>query len=157
MEVRTPYGVSDVFVREFLMAKGDRILQMMERRRNLSEYENALGEEGISHLMEKAKIVIPEKVRYYSGIMGVSPVNVRINAAKTRFGSCSVKGNLNFSCRVMAYSDKAVDYVVIHELCHLVHMDHSSAFWRSVEKYMPDYKCAKEELRGLPKINADKK
>ena len=151
IEVRTPHGVSDEFVREFLSSKAERILQMIDRHRQLSDYEEYLGDAGLSLLMEKAEAVIPGMVEYFSGIMGVKPARVRINSAKTRFGSCSGKGSLNFSCRVMAYSHKAVDYVVLHELAHLVHMNHSRDFWRLVEKYMPDYKDAKRELRELPK------
>ncbi len=152
LEVRAPFGVSDDFVREFLVSKGDRILLMMEKSASRREYENDLGNTGLAALREMAKAVIPERVRYFSEIMGVRPARVRINAAKTRFGSCSGKGNLNFSCRVMAYSANAVDYVVIHELSHLLHMDHSPEFWRTVEKYMPDYRDAKAELKQIPKI-----
>lgn len=150
IEVRTPYGISDGFVRDFLELKAERIIVILENYSRRMEYEDALGDEGLDKLMEKAHDLIPDRVRYYSEIMGVRPTRVKIGKAKKRFGSCSSSGNLNFSCRVMAYSAKAVDYVVVHELSHLIHMNHSREFWRTVEKYMPDYKLVRDELKHLP-------
>ena len=150
LQVKSPRRVGDEEVRRFILDNGVRILGMVERSRQRAKYEESLGDEGLARLRELAKSVIPERVEHFAGIMGVRPARVRINAATTRFGSCSSKGNLNFSCRVMAYSANAVDYVVVHELCHLIHMDHSPAFWRTVEKYMPDYREARLELRRIP-------
>lgn len=150
LRVRTPKRVGDDYVRDFILKNGGRILLMLERSRERRNYEDSLGDEGLEELRRRAKAVIPERVEHFSKIMAVRPARVRINAAKTRFGSCSSSGNLNFSCRVMAYSANAVDYVVIHELAHLLHMDHSPAFWRTVAKYMPDYKAARDELRRVP-------
>ena len=150
IEVKTPYGVSDKIVQEFLLSHEERLVQIIGKSALRREYEDSLGEGGLDRLEAKARAVIPERVKYYSSIMGVAPERVRINHAKTRFGSCSSKGNLNFSCRVMAYSEKAVDYVVIHELAHLLYMNHSREFWKVVEKYMPDYKIARQELKKIP-------
>jgi len=150
LEVRAPLWVKDSFVSEFLESNIDKIVQMLERSRLRREYEKNLGDDGFDELMEKARSIIPERVRYYSEIMGVRPKKVKIGKARTRFGSCSSEGNLNFSCRVMAYSANAVDYVVVHELAHLIHMDHSAAFWSTVEKYKPDYRKAREELKHIP-------
>lgn len=155
LEVRSPRRMSDGLVENFILDNGEKILRMLERNRERREYEERLGDAGLAELRRRAAAVIPERVRHYSRIMGVTPQRVRINAARTRFGSCSVLGNLNFSCRVMAYSAKAVDYVVIHELAHLIHMDHSAAFWRVVASYMPDYTDARHELKQIPKKGAD--
>lgn len=150
LEVRAPVWMSDTAVAEFLESKSDRIIQMIRGSRRIREYEKELGTEGLAKLKELARDVIPGRVEYFSKIMGVIPAKVKIGSAKKRYGSCSSSGNLNFSCRVMAYSANAVDYVVIHELAHLIHMNHSAAFWRTVEKFMPDYKTAREELRHIP-------
>lgn len=150
LEVRTPFGVNDAIVADFLRSKSDRIIEMIEHSYQRFEYERGLGPDGIDDLMRKARAVIPDRVRHFSEIMGVRPSKVKIGKARTRYGSCSSSGNLNFSCRVMAYSADAVDYVVVHELAHLIHMDHSAAFWCTVEKYKPDYKIAREELKHLP-------
>ena len=97
---------------------------------------------------EQAARVIPPRVAYYAGVMGLTPAAVKINAARTRFGSCSSRGNLNFSCRLMAYSPEAIDYVVVHELAHLRHPNHGRAFYALVESVLPDYKARIQELRS---------
>lgn len=153
LQVRSPRRVGDEVIRRFILDNGSRILGMLDRNRQRAKYEEALGDRGIERLRELARSVIPERVEHFAKIIGVRPSRVRINAATTRFGSCSSKGNLNFSCRVMAYSANAVDYVVVHELCHLIHMNHSPEFWRTVEKYMPDYRAARQELRRIPGIS----
>ena len=104
-------------------------------------------EEELAELVKKAKAVIPEKVAYWAGIMGVTPARVTITAAKTRFGSCSGKNAVSFSARLMAYPEDAIDYVVVHELSHIRHHDHSKAFWNEVAKYLPDYKDREKLLK----------
>ena len=99
-----------------------------------------LSEDEINALKEKALAVLTEKTEQYAQVMGLSPARVRINSAKTRFGSCSAKGAINYSYRLMLYPEAAWDYIVVHELCHLKHFDHSKAFWQMVEAYLPDYK-----------------
>lgn len=90
---------------------------------------------------------IPPKVRHYSTIMGLRPTGIRITSARTRFGSCSGKNSLCFSWRLMGYPEEAVDYVVVHELAHIVHKNHGPDFWALVGQYMPDYKRRRALLR----------
>ena len=97
-------------------------------------------------MKDEAKRVIPDRVKYYAGIMGVTFGKITIKNQKTRWGSCSSKGNLNFNCLLMLTPDKVRDYVVIHELCHLKQMNHSKMFWAEVEKVMPDYKVYRQWL-----------
>lgn len=96
-----------------------------------------------------AKEYIPQRVAYFSEIMGLKPNMVKINSAKTRWGSCSGRGNLNFSWMVMMASNEAIDYVVIHELAHLQEMNHSPNFWNLVGRYCPEYPLRKQELKAL--------
>ena len=79
--------------------------------------------------------------------MGLKPTSVKITSAKGRFGSCSAKNGLCFSWRLMAYPERAVRYVVVHELAHIAHHNHSPAFYALVEKYMPDYKERQKLLK----------
>ena len=108
--------------------------------------EPALTNADIEKLCQKALSVIPDKVKYYAEIMGVTYGRITIRNQKTRWGSCSSKGNLNFNCLLMLMPDKVLDYVVVHELCHLKQMNHSKKFWKEVERYMPDYPNYKKWL-----------
>lgn len=80
---------------------------------------------------------------------GETVASVKINSARTRWGSCTSKGNINLSLFLVMAPEGAVDYCIIHELSHLKHMDHSAAFWRLVGSRCPDYEKRKEELRVL--------
>jgi predicted metal-dependent hydrolase len=101
-----------------------------------------------AELRDLAKSIIPDKVEKFARIMNVYPTSIKITGAKTRFGSCSEKNALCFSWRVMCYPEKAIDYVVVHELAHILHHDHSKNFWATVEKYMPDYRDGQNILKG---------
>ena len=100
-------------------------------------------------LCRAAREVIPALVERYSKTMGLKPTSVKITSAEKRFGSCSGKNALCFSWRLMAYPTKAIEYVVVHELAHIKHHNHSAKFYALVEKYMPDYK----ERQKMLKIN----
>ncbi len=106
-----------------------------------------LTEEDIAALKEKARAVLTEKTEYYAKKMGVAYTHIGITSAKTRFGSCSKKGSINYSWRLMLYPPAAWDYVVVHELSHLIHFDHSAAFWQTVGGYLPNYKEIQKLLR----------
>lgn len=92
-------------------------------------------------LLVRAKECLPGRVAYYASAMGLHPAGVTITGARTRFGSCSAKGRLCFSWRLMQYPPEAVDYVVVHELAHLVHRNHGREFYALIERYLPDYKA----------------
>jgi predicted metal-dependent hydrolase len=98
-----------------------------------------------------AKQDIPEKVQKYAAQVGVEPVGIKINGAKSRWGSCSAKKSLNFSWRLMMADDEVIDYVVVHELAHIKEMNHSPAFWAIVSSVLPDYKQRQTKLKALHK------
>lgn len=104
----------------------------------------------------KAGAVIRERVGYYQPIVGVKPVNIRIKEQKRRWGSCSSLGNLNFNWRLAMAPQPVVDYVLVHELCHLIHLNHSKEFWSLVQAVLPDYEQRRQWLKknggklGLP-------
>lgn len=108
-----------------------------------SEY---LTNEEIKKLADKALQHIPKRVSYYAKQIGVTYGKITIRNQKTRWGSCSSKGNLNFNCLLMLTPPEVIDYVVVHELCHRKEMNHSVAFWAEVEKVIPDYK---EQVKWL--------
>ncbi|MDH5917760.1 M48 family metallopeptidase [Vibrio splendidus] len=91
---------------------------------------------------------IREKVRRYESLVGVETGVVRTKEFKSRWGSCTPYGDLEFNWVIVMAPNRVVDYVVVHELCHLIHHDHSPQFWKEVERVMHDYKKHKEWLRG---------
>ena len=105
-----------------------------------------LSEEELKGLAKKALQIIPERVEYFSKLVGVSYGHITIRNQKTRWGSCSSKGNLNFNCLLMLTPPEVLDYVVVHELCHRKEMNHSKAFWSEVEKVIPNYRKLRKWL-----------
>ncbi|MCH2189035.1 M48 family metallopeptidase, partial [Candidatus Gracilibacteria bacterium] len=103
---------------------------------------------------KEAKEILTRKAAHYAQKHHLAYNSIRITSAKTRWGSCSSKKNLNFSYRLMMTPEFVQDYVVVHELAHLLHMNHSKKFWSQVESMYPDYKQAekwlKENSRDLP-------
>lgn len=101
----------------------------------------------LSRFYEKeAHVFIPKRVRHYSHLLGESFGRIAIKDQKSRWGSCSSARNLNFNKRLMMAPIEVLDYVVVHELCHLKQMNHSEKFWSEVEKILPDYKERKKWL-----------
>ncbi len=96
---------------------------------------------------EAARSYIPRRVVYYHAVTGGSYKRITIRDQKTRWGSCSSKGTLSFSWRLMLAPPAILDYVVVHELCHLTHMNHSPAFWQAVEAVYPDWQNARKWLK----------
>lgn len=96
-----------------------------------------------------AKIYLPKRVALYSQQMGVSPSSVKVTGAKTRWGSCSAKKSINFSWRLMMAADDVIDYVVVHELAHLIEMNHSPQFWEIVDNTLPHSRNKKALLKAL--------
>ena len=95
----------------------------------------------------KIQLKIGKRVRHYCEAMGVTVGYVTVKNQKTRWGSCSAKGNVNFNYQLAFLPEELLDYVVIHELAHRHHMDHSRAFWAEVEKYCPDYRERRAALK----------
>ena len=146
--VRVPVRVSDETIRLFVEKHTGWILQkrklwqgaLADPAARLPEVVTAAGKRQIRQL-------ITQRVAYYADIMGIAYGRITMRNQKTRWGSCSSDGNLNFNCRLLFVPKELVDYVVVHELAHRRHMDHSPAFWQEVEKYMPDYKERRAKLK----------
>lgn len=103
--------------------------------------------EEISALKTQAQKNLSSLISYYAAQIGVSYGRVTVRSQKSRWGSCSAKGNLSFNCLLMLAPPEVIDYVIVHELCHLKQMNHSPKFWDEVEKIMPDYRQAKQWLK----------
>ena len=138
--VRAPYGVKKEFIDRFVAEHEDWLTRAREKQqaRRLAHPEPT--DEERKALIARAKEYLPMRVDYWSGIMGLTPTGLKITSARTRFGSCSGKNSLCFSWRLMQYPREAIDYVVVHELAHIRHHDHSPALYALIERYMPDWR-----------------
>ena len=103
--------------------------------------------EDIQKLADEALRVIPGRVAHYASLVGVTYGRITVRNQKTRWGSCSSKGNLNFNCLLMLAPPEILDYVVVHELCHRKQMNHSPKFWAEVAAVIPDYKTREKWLK----------
>jgi predicted metal-dependent hydrolase len=98
-------------------------------------------------MIARAEELIKIRTVEYGDLIGVNFNNIRIKDTRTRWGSCSSKGNLNFNFRIIMAPQAVMDYIIVHELCHLKHMNHGKDFWNTVAHYMPDYEIHKQWLK----------
>lgn len=150
--VRAPRSVSEKDIEEILKKKEAWISKHIEKIKETKERVEAeptekLTREKVIALAEEALKVIPERVEYFAKVIGVTYGKITVRNQKTRWGSCSSKGNLNFNCLLMLVPPEVLDYVVVHELCHRKQMNHSKAFWLEVEKVLPNYKEVRKWLK----------
>ena len=150
--VKAPLGTSPALAEKLIKKHSAWIEKHIEIEKKRTQQDAALTDDKIAELKRSARTYLNEKTRYYADIMGLKYGRITITSAKTRFGSCSSKRNISYSYRLMLYPETAREYVVVHELAHLVYMNHSAAFYSLVEKYVPDYKERRKLLRfpGLP-------
>lgn len=145
--VRAPKYVSRGQIDAFVLKHREWINRQVEAQKKRQQRYPPVGEEEAEQLKRQAKVILPSKVAYYGGIMGVEPTSVRITSAKTRFGSCSGKNGICFSWLLMRYPEEAIDYVVVHELAHIRQKNHSAAFYQEIERVLPDYRERKKILQ----------
>lgn len=147
--VRAPYNTNDALINDFVSKNSQWISKAIERKKAYLSRVNITDNE-VEALIRQAKDIIPKRFDYFSSIMNIYPTGIKITKAKKRFGSCNQKNSLCFSCFLMQYPLEAVDYVVVHELAHIRHHNHSAEFYSLIRRYMPDYK-QREKLLKEPK------
>ena len=148
--VRAPKRMSNREIQAFILSKKDWIekhKKIINERRELQKLYPPYTEDELKELAKKAKEIIPAKVKHYAEIVDVNYGRITIRCQKTRWGSCSSKGNLNFNCLLMELPDEIIDSVVVHELCHRKHMNHSKEFYAEVESVFPGYKRCRKWLK----------
>lgn len=96
---------------------------------------------------EEARALIGQRLNHFQPLTGGTYTSVTIRDQKTRWGSCSSRGTLSFNYRLIFAPPAILDYVVVHELCHLTHMNHSAAFWAHVSSVLPDYRVRRQWLK----------
>ena len=152
MVVRAPLRLSedkiDRFVREHLdwiEKQKDGIQELSGKRHVITEQERADG-------IQKALKIFPERTAFFAERMGVDYGRITVREQKTRWGSCSQKGNLNFNWKLVLMPQELLDYVVVHELAHRKEMNHSARFWAIVEQELPDYQKRRNELKKMGQL-----
>lgn len=157
--VRAPYGCPRSFINSFIHQKADWIVkhsaenkQRYEKQVQLKKDRPTLSDAQRRRYIETARSIFTQKAAYYARLMGVTYGRISIREQKTRWGSCSAKGNLNFNWKLVLMPPEILDYVVVHELAHRLQMNHSAAFWAEVGKILPDYR----ERRQWLKVNGQK-
>lgn len=148
--VFVPLYVSDNEIERMVISKSKWIDEHMLKVQSTVDERSKLEKitfEQIKELADQAVEYIPKRVKYYAEKENFVYNKITIKNLVSRWGSCSTKGNLNFNCLLMLTPDYVIDYIVVHELCHLREMNHSEKFWAEVEKIMPDYQRAELWLK----------
>ena len=143
--VRAPYQASGSYIEQFIADRTDwivehlRKLEQKNRQCNDALPVKKLSNDEIKKLADKACTYIPGHVAHFAPLIGVTYGRITIRNQRTRWGSCSSRGNLNFNCLLMLTPPEVIDYVVVHELCHRKEMNHSGRFWNEVARVLPGY------------------
>ncbi len=145
--VRAPRAMSRKTIDDFVNSHEKWIKNALERQadRAAEHPEPTPAKQQEYRNLVRAKVTA--LVAHYAPLMGVVPTGITVTGAKTRFGSCSGKNSLSFSWRLAEYPDAAIEYVVVHELAHIRHHNHSADFYAFVARFLPDYKEREKLLR----------
>ena len=145
---RGPYGITDAEVMRMLEKHRAWILKKRAgaKKESVPPAER-LTRSDVEALAQRALKVLPQKTAAAAKRLGVTCGRITIRCQKTRWGSCSPAGNLNFNCLLMLCPEDVRDYIIVHELCHRLEMNHSPRFWAEVEKQLPDYRQQQKWLR----------
>ncbi len=145
--VKAPYFVTNNEINTFV-SKNEVWLEnaIIRKKKQLEKYD--ISDDKKNELINFAKEYLPKRVEYYSRLMNVKPTGIKITSAKKRFGSCSGKNSVCFSYYLMLYPKEAIDYVVVHELAHIKHHNHSKEFYNFIYEFMPDYKERERLLKS---------
>lgn len=142
-----PRGLSASAVEEFILKNSDWIISKIEYFRSFGRGFLSRNKNDYLKHKNQAREFISEKVERYNQYYGFKFNQINIRSQKTRWGSCSSKGNLNFNYKILFLPEKIADYIVVHELCHLKEFNHSRKFWELVAKTFPEYKELRKRLK----------
>lgn len=148
--VKAPYGTSERTVQEFLLSKKDWITKHLEKQNREEEKAESLGllsADEIKQIKKQAHKIIPQRVEYWANKIDVTYGRIAIRLQSSRWGSCAQNGNLNFNCLLVLMPQEILDSVVVHELCHRKHMNHSKEFYAEIDRVFPDYKRCNKWLK----------
>jgi predicted metal-dependent hydrolase len=145
--VKAPVGTDEKTINDILQKHSRWIEKHIEIQKRKASLLADFSEDDIKALKKEAKSYFKKKTEYYSNLMGLKYSRITITSAQKRFGSCNSMGNISFSYRLMLYPEPAREYVIVHELAHLLEMNHSKRFYKIIESVLPDYKWRKSLLK----------
>lgn len=147
--VRAPFRLPEAEIEDFLCSRRGWIEKHIAARREAAAGAEAtcLTEAELESLAKAAGARLPPLVARRAARIGVDFERISLRLMKTRWGSCSARGHLTFNILLMLAPEEVLDYVIVHELCHRRHMDHSPAFWAEVARWCPDYRAGRRWLR----------
>ncbi len=136
-------------VKAFVESKRSWIIEQLAQTKNIQSRrrERELTDKEVISYKKLAREVFASKLEKYAKEMGLTYNSFRIKEQKTRWGSCSSKGNINLNWRLIQAPEEVINYVIVHELAHLRYMNHSHEFWQLVSQYSPDYQKWRDWLR----------
>lgn len=140
--VKAPKNLKEEYIRNFVEKKSKWIYEKLKQNQKENKEEEKIQKQDIENL----KNIVEKNIKKYSKIIGVSPNKVRIKAINYAWGSCSSNKNITINLKLAKKEEKLIEYVVLHEICHLKYMNHSKEFWKLVEINMNDYKECRKKL-----------
>ena len=146
LKVRAPQRLSRAQIDGFVASREGWIARQLDRMARRPALPEPTAQEAAA-LRTAAQADLPRRVERWSAVMGLYPAAVTITAAKRRYGSCSAHGRICFSYRLMRCPEAAIDLVVVHELCHLRHLNHGREFYALLAHYLPDWQDRRTLLR----------
>lgn len=154
--VTAPRNLSENIIEQFIVRKSQWIIDKLEYFKNISGKIFILGtkKDYVGH-RDEALVFVQKKIEHFKRIYNFRFNKINIKNQKTRWGSCSKKGNLNFNYKIALLPERLADYIIVHELCHLKEFNHSQKFWNLVAKAIPDYSETRKELNRI--LKNDKK
>lgn len=147
-----PFWLTEKTVERFIRQKADWIIARIENFKNYKFKTSDEIQGEFSANKNAALKLAEEKINYYNQFYNFKFNRINIKCQKTRWGSCSRKGNLNFNYKIALLEERVADYIIVHELCHIREFNHSQKFWDLVAKTMPDYKNLRKKLKIINDI-----
>lgn len=146
--VTAPYGMGENTISRFIVSKARWVLDKLQYFKSISGTVFVKGtRKDYKENKARAEALARERVEYWNSKYGFSYNKITIKNQKTRWGSCSRKGNLNFNYKIVHLSPRLADYLIVHELCHIKEFNHSAKFWFLVAREIPDYVSCRNELK----------
>lgn len=147
VEVKSPFFVSKKLIDEFVLSKKEWIENVQNKIGSLNKTPKAASAQDLARQKILAKRLIMERIAYHNKNEAFRFKKISIKDMSSRWGSCSYQGNLNFNYRLVYLEPELLDYVVVHELCHLIEHNHSPKFWLEVKRIIPDYKIKERKIK----------